>query len=1290
MRKFFRYGLLFLGWLIAGIIVLVVIAGLLIQTRPVKKKIVSMAEKKASQILTAEISIGEIDGNFFSSLSLKNVLWTNNNDTLAFIQQFDAGYELRPLLNGELFIHNVRISNPYFYLKQNGDSTWNVQNIVEQTGNKKKSNKSSGNFSLHISNFEIEEGDVKISSLDTLIPRRINHLNTELEFSYSSDEQRLNMNNLSFLTIKPSFVLEKLSFNADRNTREISLQNLVLKTAQNRVEGKADYVEDTLLNATADLESEPLHLNEFEFFLPGFKIPSSPKLDITTEVKNGSLNANVTLVDGDQNINLSAKSENFARFLNNTSGIRLQYNVDGTLQNIDLAHWLGDSQLDYLVNGQLQIDGEGTDPKTATISLEGDFNDCIFKEKPVGKLTTSLNLKNGNLDGIVEGEGDFGTVNITPEINDLQGTPSYRLKLITEKFNLAKITGNDSLQSDINLMARIEGKNFDREKIQATADLKLSKSRFQEMVLDTLVGQVHYQRKNIQIDSLLAETQTVTLNVSGNYNLTGNSDLAVKAKFSNLEEFARYIPAEEIFAEGKIDARLKGKKNSLAVEANLDLKNVQYNNFTIEKLVATAQGELTQQDTTIHAQILANEFRTGKLLLDSVNFVADYFMDSLYVDGSLSGEDINTNLAAGIRLGTMQKITVENWAVDFKNQHFDLQNPPAVFELDSSQYRISNFKLISDDSDSAQFIMADGLVSRVGNQDFKFEVANINVQQLLEMLGTDFEASGILDVNAKIEGTAESPQLTGNFTVDKAVLNKYEFTDFGGDFGLNDDKLNADITIVPLEQGRFKLNGEFPVLAELDSMKFSVNTKDSLNASLTVEQFPLAVLQNIQIAKDIKGTIEGNAGVKGTLEAPDPEGNFHLVDASLEVPEYGIDYKNIALNVEFLSDAVKLDSFYIKSDDGNMRASGTIDFNTTFYKGDISQSEINVEFHNFNPVDHRQFNMQLSGNANLQGKKGDVVFSGDLNVPESELYLPAISNMLGRNNAPEIPDPILIRELKNQQLYEDSLAIQPDTVQSDSFNFTYLDNFTGTLNLEIPKNTWVKNQDMYIEIAGDLELRKNKDFFELFGSVDVVRGQYDVLGKTFIIDDGTISFQGGEELMPRIDITASYTFRNIDRAEQKLTVQVSGTAKEPSVNFSLDGSNISEGDALSYILFGKSMNELNIDQQQNVAGAGNIAGTAAAAILSSQLTNFLGEKLNVDYIEIKGGGDFQNATVVVGKYITNDLFVSYEQRFGETNEKDMAKYEVKLEYELFKFLFLQLNNSSNDSGFDVIFKLSSE
>ena len=142
------------------------------------------------------------------------------------------------------------------------------------------------------------------------------------------------------------------------------------------------------------------------------------------------------------------------------------------------------------------------------------------------------------------------------------------------------------------------------------------------------------------------------------------------------------------------------------------------------------------------------------------------------------------------------------------------------------------------------------------------------------------------------------------------------------------------------------------------------------------------------------------------------------------------------------------------------------------------------------------------------------------------------------------------------------------------------------------------------------------------------------------------------------------------------------------MNFELNGTSIDEGDALSYILFGKSMDELTINEQDNMesSGAGDLAQQAAASLVSAQLTNFLQSKLNVDYIEVKSEGGFDEASIVLGKYITNNLFVSYEQRFGQIDEQNMKKYEVKLEYELFRFLFFELNNSTIDSGFDVIFK----
>jgi translocation and assembly module TamB len=793
------------------------------------------------------------------------------------------------------------------------------------------------------------------------------------------------------------------------------------------------------------------------------------------------------------------------------------------------------------------------------------------------------------------------------------------------------------------------------------------------------------------IDSLWANAKSLYLTASGNYNLAGSSAIQLSAQFENLQDFSAFIPLDSVYGQGKVNAQLSGTKDSLLLAATFELQNAGFADITVGKLGVDATGKLTANDTTFAATTRLENFKAGNFELDSISSSANYYSDSVQLEMQAKGKDFHTQLKSEIALNNVINIALSEWSLDFKNQHLHLAEAPAVLELDSLEYRLKNLKMVSDKSDSAQYIKAGGVFSQYGNEDFQFEIANVNIAGLLKSLGMDAEISGKINAEARLKGTASSPQLNGSLRIDKALAYGYQFSDFGGEFNLANNRLNIDAQVVPLDTGLLEINANIPLAARFDSMSFLVDSNAMVRGSLSLERFPLSAMQFLDEDEKVEGFLNGQVKVGGTLKSPEPDGNIRLNNAAVLIPKYGIEYKDVMLDLRFSEDAAQLDSFYIKTNDGNLKASGTVDFGSAIYNGKIKESELKIHFNAFNPVDHRQFNMEVSGDVSLKAQGGKMVFDGDLEIPEANIYIPAIMNLTGQFAEPELPKPVLMREIEKLKDTAVVAVAVNDTISAlDSLDFSSLSNLTGRLSVEIPQNTWIKDKEMYVEVSGEVEIIKNPEFFELFGRINVVRGQYKILGKTFKIDEGTITFQGGEELMPRLNIKAVYAFRSPEKVEMELTVQVSGTASQPEVNFTLDGSPVSEGDALSYILFGVAMNELSIAQQENVSGAGQIAGSAAMSVLSSQLTELLGDKLDVDYIELKGDGDFENATVVVGKYITNDLFVSYEQRFGETDEKDISKYEVKLEYELFRFLFFQLNNSSSDSGFDVIIKLNSK
>ena len=1293
MNKILKYFLLMLGGLIAFLLILIVLAALLIQTKPAKTKLAVVAEQQASRYLNGHLSIGDIEGNFFTNLKINNISLTQNKDTVASVRTFYARYNLWQLLSGKLKIHTALIDHPRLHLKQINDSTWNIQQLMKPAP-EKAAGDSAAQFSIDLASFRLVEGTINIGSPDTLIPRSVDHLNTRLSLHWSTDKQQIRLSRFSLSTTHPDLQLKQLTFMFRRNTNRMELTDLKIQTAQNKLEGALAYFEKKGGKSEAGFQSDSIQIREFQFFLPGLTLPATPQLKLDASIRNDSLRAVLDLSDRGQDIHLELISPNFSGLLYGQKDPVLRYQIRGDLKHIDLAHWLGKPDLKYQINGHLSAKGEGIDWKTATVGLDGQFTESRIADYPVDRLGLDFKLDKGNLNGFAEGHGNFGAFRITPQIRDLNGRQIYHFDLVTKRLNLARITGIDSLQSDINLRAKVSGRGFDPKSLFAGAVVNMTNSRIMQARVDTMFANIQYGGENFQLDSVWLKTGNLTLGASGNYSLKANSDLRLIARFDSIHEFAAFLPVDSLQTGGIVRGHLTGRKDSMNILALVSLNKTRYKDFSFLGLTMNADALLTPADTLFQAELVVSKPVNKSFTLDSLSARIGGSPDSVFLDAQINTKDLMSRMKTGIRPKDKLKLILTDWLINYKNEHWALQQGPATIEIDSVNYRIRDFTMGPVKSDTLQYLTANGTISRLGEEDFQLRIANVNLSRLVELFQMDTEASGLLDINMDLKGTAVSPELKGDFNLRKAIFNQYPLRKMEGKFSYHDNRMDMETEIIPRDSGKVDFTGNIPIHIRLDNMDFNFNPKDPIQAQLLVQRFPLAILNAFVMACEIKGHMDGKVTVGGTIDSPNPEGHLEMKKGSFKMDKYGIDYKSINFNVQFLPEKVSLDTFLIQSNDGTMSATGQLDFSSAFYKGDVSQSKINVKFRKFNPFDHDQFNMQLSGNAGLSGEKGKVVFDGNLNVPQSEFFLPTVLSMFGKMNEYEIPEPILVKEMKKLSERPDTITlVQRPEAKDDSTNKSYLEDFTGKIKLKIPRNTWVKSDDMHIELSGDLELLKNKEFFEVFGTVDVVRGQYDLLGKTFVIDKGTIRFQGGEEMTPNLDITASYGFRNTDRIEQNLSVHVTGTAESPAVSFSMGSDSINEGDAFSYILFGKGMSELTADQQANVAGSGGgtIAGSAAASLISSQISNFLGNKLNMDYLEIKSEGGFENATVVVGKYITNDLFVSYEQRFGEKNEKDdLATYEVKLEYELFKFLFLQLNNSSIDSGFDVIFKLNSK
>jgi len=214
----------------------------------------------------------------------------------------------------------------------------------------------------------------------------------------------------------------------------------------------------------------------------------------------------------------------------------------------------------------------------------------------------------------------------------------------------------------------------------------------------------------------------------------------------------------------------------------------------------------------------------------------------------------------------------------------------------------------------------------------------------------------------------------------------------------------------------------------------------------------------------------------------------------------------------------------------------------------------------------------------------------------------------------------------------------------------FLDSLRLDVALDVPRETWLRSSDMNVEIGGSLEMvydRPRRDFV-LIGELLARRGQYNVYGRTFEVQGGSVEFIGIPGINPLLDIQASSQVRRRTGETLQIDATVSGTLEDPSVDLSTEEQGVAPSDLVSYLIFGRPSTELTL------TGAGSTGGnqfletsvetgvSVGLGTLASQLSALAAQEISIiDYLAVTqvgdlgltGSGSVANTQVEVGWYL---------------------------------------------------------
>jgi translocation and assembly module TamB len=419
-----------------------------------------------------------------------------------------------------------------------------------------------------------------------------------------------------------------------------------------------------------------------------------------------------------------------------------------------------------------------------------------------------------------------------------------------------------------------------------------------------------------------------------------------------------------------------------------------------------------------------------------------------------------------------------------------------------------------------------------------------------------------------------------------------------------------------------------------------------LAGNLTAEFKKLALLSAfVPQLQDISGQLTANLNLSGTLPVPRIRGEVRLLNAATDIPQAGTRIQDIQLTLSSDGQGPLRLSGMARSGSGQLNLSGQLEPTS-------GQADLAINGENFQAVNTPSIQALISPDIKLALVERQVRTEGQLVIPKA--YLSPPGGTSGRVNPSS--DVVFVNDKGDRATpSQKGLAI-------------------------VTKIRVILGDDIYVEAAGFKGQLKGTLLVEETpqlaprgtGTIEVVAGDYKIYGEEIAIERGRLLFSGGPIDNPGLDLRVA---RKVD--DITAGAQVSGTLKSPRLKL-FSTPPMPDSGILSYLVLGQSPQGSSAAQSAMLYRAATALGMSGGG---NQLFAGISKTLNLDNFEFESSSKGEGASLLIGKYLTPSLYISYGVGLFK------AVNTFKLRYRLSKRLNLETATSSDHSSADLIYTL---
>jgi translocation and assembly module TamB len=386
---------------------------------------------------------------------------------------------------------------------------------------------------------------------------------------------------------------------------------------------------------------------------------------------------------------------------------------------------------------------------------------------------------------------------------------------------------------------------------------------------------------------------------------------------------------------------------------------------------------------------------------------------------------------------------------------------------------------------------------------------------------------------------------------------------------------------------------------------------------------PFAVF--VPTVANLDGTVQAQILISGTMMAPEITGNVDATRLQADLGALGIELRDGRVRGEAKSGGGFTLAASVASGKGHIELAGTMS-----ERGEI---DARVLGQNFQAADLPMATVIVTPDVKLTGNPKGYLLEGELTIPRADINIEKMPQDQARNASPDV---VVVRNGKVVQ----------STAQKEAMPLT------AVVQVKLGEAINVLGYGLESKVSGELEVRESPGNPTTGSGQLMVEGTFKKYGQDLTITEGRLLFAGTPLDNPRLAIVA---VREINE-DLETGLRITGSAKAPVVTVISDP-NVGEADALSYLVTGRSLNDVGSasgGSQDALASATRSLQGAGAGLVAKRI----GARLGLDEASVEENEMIGGSALTIGEYLSPRLYLSYGVGLFEPGEVIALRYKL--------------------------------